>query len=137
MKLFHGVLGIAFIILATVVSGCSSEQSYNTDQCIYITLACVAASDEDLNDKEKEYLNDFVERSGLSQKQIEEVMSNISDSGINLPLLDENDQVERLENELDGIVKADGVVNDKEKVFFELSAEMFQIEKETASEKLK
>ena len=137
MKLFHGVLGIAFIILATVVSCCSSEQYYNTDQFIYITLACVAASDEDLNDKEKEYLNDFVERSGLSQKQIEEVMSNISDSGINLPLLDENDQVERLENELDGIVKADGVVNDKEKVFFELSAEMFQIEKETASEKLK
>ena len=97
----------------------------------------MAASDEDFNDKEKEYLNDFVERSGLSQEQIEEVMSNVSDSGINLPLLDEDDQVERFENELDGIVKADGVVNDKEKVFFELNAEMFQIDKETASEKLK
>ena len=124
------VVVIVGVILTYVPSAMSeSEAVGETDKTTLFLLAIAANADGEMSASEDKYIQEYIRRRGLSEKQVKAVMKLAADPS-KFKIAEDKDLRLRLVDEVIGLVKADGKVADEEKKVLEIVADAVKLSKE-------
>lgn len=136
----HGWISWIVLIIGVILTYVPNAMSENeamgeTDKTTLWMLMLAANADGKMTDSENKYIQEYVRRRGLSEKQVNTVLKHIQDPSYFKISYDDGHR-ERLIDELIGVVKADGKVTDEEKKIVEIAAEAINYPKEKALARL-
>lgn len=113
------------------------EVTGKTDETILRLLFLASYIDSNNSEEENKYIQEYVKRRGLSEKQVKIIFAKAGKSTEPVAIPNDEDEKMRIIDEIVGVLKADGVVTDDEKDFLETIADMIKIDKSKALAKLK
>lgn len=124
------VVVIVGVILTYVPSAMSeSEVVGETDKTTLFLLLLASNADGKVAESEGKYIQEYIRRRGLSEKQVKAVMK-LAEDPTKFRVAEDKGQRLRLVDEVIGLVKADGKVTDEEKKILEIVADAVKLSKE-------
>ena len=127
------IIGLAFIGLASFIA--EKQAISKTDRTILCLLMSASLSDNDCAVEEQKYVLEFIKRRKLSKKLVQDVIKNAGDPSTWEFSTEESERM-RILDEVAALIKADGVISEKEKEFMAATAAAIGVDKDIALKKL-
>jgi len=129
------LVGVGVILTYVANAVGSAEAVGETDKTILCLLMLASTADGNASDKESAYVQEYIKRRGLSNKQVKIALKDIKDPS--KWKYSANDETKmRIIDEVVGLIKSDNVVTETEKKFLTQVAEILNVDSAKALAKL-